>query len=198
MVRIGLTGGIGSGKSTVARLFAARGVPVIDADNIAHELTRPGGPAEREIIAAFGNEIAPGGHIDRKALAARVFSSTAERRRLEAILHPRIRHAMEQAMLRLDTQYCLCVIPLLIEADQHDLVDRILVVDADENARIERIRARDGRNEREIRAILASQVSRAQRLAAADDVIVNNGDLSALEDQVNSLHRHYLGLSADE
>jgi dephospho-CoA kinase len=196
MLRIGLTGGIGSGKSTVARLFAAHGVPVIDADRIAHDLTRPGEPAEREIIAAFGSEVAPDGRIDRQALAARVFSNASERRRLEAILHPRIRSAMEQAVQRLGAQYCLCVIPLLIETNQRDLVDRILVVDADENTRIERVRLRDGRDEREIRAIMASQVSRAQRLAAADDVIINNGDLTELEDQVRALHRRYLELSA--
>jgi dephospho-CoA kinase len=197
MLRIGLTGGIGSGKSTVARLFAAHGAPVIDADIIAHRLTRPGERATREILTAFGPEIAFDDGIDRQRLAQRVFRNPADRRRLEAILHPLVRTAMEEETRRLDAPYCLLVIPLLIEADQRELVDRVLVVDTDEQAQISRVQQRDGKSEADIRAILDAQVGREQRLQAADDVIVNNGDLAALQTRVESLHRKYLALATE-
>lgn len=196
MLRIGLTGGIGSGKSTVAGLFAARGVPVIDADAIAHQLTRPGEPAVGEIAAALGNDLVRSGTLDRRRLAERVFHDPAYRQRLESILHPRIRAAMLREIDQCQAPYCLLVIPLLIEAGQQDLVDRILVVDIDEPLQIERTGQRDARPESEIRAILAAQASRKQRLEEADDVIANSGDLATLEAQVEALHRKYLALAA--
>jgi dephospho-CoA kinase len=196
MLRIGLTGGIGSGKSTVARLFAGHGVPVIDADTIAHQLTQPGQPAVREIAAAFGPDTVHDGALDRRSLSERVFNNPAERQRLEAILHPRIRAAMLREAEWLRTPYCLLVIPLLIETGQHDLVDRVLVVDTEEQQQIERIHRRDSRTEGEIRAIIAAQASRARRLEAADDVIANTGDMASLEAQVRALHRKYLELAA--
>lgn len=196
MLRIGLTGGIGSGKSTIARLFAEFGVPIIDADEIAHRLTRPGEVATRKIIDAFGHSIAaPEGSIDRKRLGQRVFDNPEDRRQLEMILHPLIRHEIEQATHADLAPYCLIVIPLLVETGQRDLVDRVLVVDIDETRQIERVRKRDGRSESEIRAIMSAQAGRHERRAAADDVIENDGDLDSLRKQVEILHAHYLKLA---
>lgn len=197
MLRIGLTGGIGSGKSTVAALFAEHAVPVIDADAIAHRLTLPGGIATEQIIQAFGTDIlAPDKSLDRKRLGARVFNDPAQRARLEAILHPLIRAEMQSAMRQLKVPYCLLMIPLLIETRQQDMVDRILVVDVDENTQLLRTQARDGRSADEIRAILAAQIDRSQRLKQADDCITNNDDVTALKAQVDALHRKYVSLAA--
>ena len=195
MLRIGLTGGIGSGKSTVANLFKALGVPVIDADVIAHQLTQPGEPATQQVLAAFGQEIAENNGINRRRLAQRVFSNPLDRKRLEAILHPLVRAAMQQELQTLQAPYCLLVIPLLIEADQRDLVDRVLVVEADDSVRIRRVQARDGRSESEIHAIQVNQASRAARRAAADDIIQNDGDLAELSKQVTAFHARYLRMA---
>jgi dephospho-CoA kinase len=196
MLRIGLTGGIGCGKSTVAGLFSEYGIPVIDADEIVHRLTKPGTPATLDILSAFGPGFAAAdGGIDRKHLARHVFSNPAERQRLEAILHPQVRAAMQQELHRLTAPYCILVIPLLIEAGLQDLVDRVLVVDAAEEIQISRVQKRDGRSEEEIRAILKAQVSRQERLGLADDCINNNGDISSLREQVKALHETYLSLA---
>ncbi len=192
MLRVGLTGGIGSGKSTVATLFSRHDVPVIDTDEIAHELLAPGQAAQAEVVAAFGREILDAnGNIDRAQLRRRVFAEPAERKRLEAILHPRIRAETVRRMKDMHAPYCVIVVPLLIEAGFTDLVDRVLVVDADETLRIQRTKARSGLAEVEIRRILASQASRQERLQKADDVITNNSDLAHLEREVARLHGAY-------
>jgi len=196
MLRIGLTGGIGSGKSTIAAQFSALGVPVIDADVIAHQITRPNTTATARILQTFGPGIAnASGGIDRQRLAQRIFSDPNERERLEEILHPLIRAEMQHQQEKLDAPYCLLVIPLLYESNQRDLVDRVLVVDVDENTQIGRVAARDNRSETDIRAIISTQAGRAERLRMADDCITNTGDLAGLRTQVEALHRKYLLLA---
>jgi len=198
MLRIGLTGGIGSGKSTISALFAAHGVPVIDADAIAHQLTLPGTPTAMQVLQLFGPDIAAtAGGIDRQRLARRVFNDPVARAQLEEILHPLIRAEMRRHQNIIDAPYCLLVIPLLFETGQSDMVDRVLVVDVDEDSQIARVAARDGRSAAEIRAILSAQTGRAHRLKLADDVIANTGDLAALKAQVDALHRKYLALATD-
>lgn len=199
MLRVGLTGGIGSGKSTVAGLFAARGVPVIDADEIARGLAEPGQPAYRQIVALFGPAILDPEHrIDRKQLRRRVFERPAERLRLEAILHPGVRRAMEDEVARLDAPYCILVIPLLFETTEHFPVDRVLVVDADEARQIERAGRRDGTGAAEIKSIVAAQIPRAERLRRAQDVVHNDAGLVELEKEIERLHRHYQQLARQQ
>jgi dephospho-CoA kinase len=195
MLRVGLTGGIGSGKSTVATFFAARGVPIIDTDEIARELVLPGESAYREIIERFGRDILdPTGTIDRAKLRARVFNDAHERQALEAILHPRIRESVKRRLNELKSSYAIVVVPLLIETGFDGLTDRILVVDADDEARIERVVRRSGVTSDQVRQIMATQTTRKERLTRADDVIENNVGLDKLEQQVERLHRRYLTL----
>ncbi|WP_018078123.1 dephospho-CoA kinase [Thiobacillus denitrificans] len=198
MFTVGLTGGIGSGKSTVADCFAAHGVPVIDTDVIARDLTAPGGAALEAIRAVFGETVMRAdGTLDRAALRRRVFADTGERRRLEAILHPRIRRAVEQARAALTASYVLIVIPLLVETDGYrDLLNRVLVVDCPEELQIARVMARSGLARDEVVAMLAAQAGRVQRLAAADDVIVNTASPEALRSPVAALHRRYQTLAS--
>lgn len=196
MLRIGLTGGIGSGKSVAALLFSSRGVPVIDTDEIAHTLVEPGQPAYDEIVHSFGEDILDGNRrINRDKLRERVFDNTTERQRLEAILHPRIREVVRAKIADLDSPYCIVVVPLLIESGFDDLVDRILVVDATENLQVQRTVTRSGLSEPEIRKIMSAQATRAQRLQRADDVIENNADRKHLEKEVERLHHWYLSLA---
>jgi dephospho-CoA kinase len=200
MFKVGLTGGIGSGKSTVADCFASHGVPVIDTDVIARELTAPGGAALEQIRAAFGDTVLRAdGTLDRAALRRRVFADSAPRRQLEAILHPRIRQAVEQRLATLSAPYALIVIPLLVETGGYqDLLDRVLVVDCPEDVQIARVMARSGLTHDAVRAILAAQAGRAERLAAADDVIVNTGSPEALHAEVAALHHRYQALAAKD
>lgn len=195
--RIGLTGGIASGKTTVANLFAALGVPVIDTDQISRDVTAPGSPLLAQLRETFGADIlTPDGALDRKALRARVFGdsleATAARRRLEALTHPAILAEMEARSARAGGPYQILAIPLLTEGQSRSRVDRVLVVDADEATQIRRQQARDGSTLAEARAVLAAQADRATRLAAADDVIRNDGDIGALAAQVERLHAAYL------
>lgn len=197
MLVVGLTGGAGSGKSTVAARFVALGAPVIDADEVARALVEPGSPALAEIVAAFGSGVVdPGGALDRAGLRRRILDDPDRRRRLEAILHPRIRAEIRRRLAGLDAPYCLLAIPLLIESGrEHYPIQRILVVDCPEALQRGRLRARSGWTDAEIDAMIAAQATRAQRLAAADDVIVNDDGFDALERQVDILHRRYLALS---
>lgn len=193
MLRVGLTGGIGSGKSTAAALFARHGVAIIDTDEIARALAAPGQPAHREIVSAFGREVlGAAGEIDRARLRKIVFGDADERRRLEAILHPRIRTEVKVRTTAARAAYCLVVAPLLIEANFTDLVDRVLVIDADDSLRVERTKARSGLSETEIQGILNSQLGRQERLRRANDVITNNSDIGHLEREVARLHGTYL------
>jgi dephospho-CoA kinase len=196
MLRVGLTGGIGSGKSTVAELLARRGVPVIDTDLIAREVVKPGEAALAEITREFGDAILDSrGGLDRAQLRRRVFDDAAARARLEAILHPRIRAAVLERLRTLHAPYCLIVVPLLVETGFGELIDRILVVDIDEARQLERASARDGASTEAIRRIVSTQATREDRLARADDVLINNGTLEELEHQVDHLHARYQALA---
>jgi dephospho-CoA kinase len=191
---VGLTGGIGSGKSAAAAEFARLGATVVDTDAIAHELTAPGGIALPHIKSLFGEAfILSSGAMDRSSMRARVFSDPAAKQALEALLHPMIRDESRQRIAAATGPYVIHVVPLLIESpDYHRRVDRVLVVDCPEQTQVARVRARSPLSENEVRAIIGTQASRAQRLAAADDVIENSGTLDALRQQVASLHQKYL------
>ena len=194
-MRIGLTGGIASGKSTVAELFAGLGVPVIDTDIIAREVVLPGQPALAEIRNAFGDAVFEDGVLDRAAMRQQIFADNDARRRLEAILHPRIQQETIKQAHASGGDYQLIVVPLLTESPLRDYVDRILVVDCDEDTQIERLLARDAETEDQARRILATQASRDERLAIADDVIHNDTSIEATSSQVSALHDTYLKLA---
>jgi dephospho-CoA kinase len=197
MLIVGLTGGIGSGKSTAARCFGELGVPVVDADAIAREVVAPGQPGLDEITRAFGPDVIdPDGCLRRDRLRRLVFSDPARRRQLERILHPKIRAVMARRLAELDAPYCIAVIPLLLEAGQQDLVHRVLVIDLPEALQYERIRRRNDLSDADIAAIIASQAGQAERLAAADDVIVNDKDVATLKREVLRLNRYYAELGA--
>lgn len=196
---IGLTGGIGSGKSAAAMAFAAHGAPVCDADILTRSLSAPGTPALAALRAHFGNDILnQDGTLDRAALRARVFDNASERAALEAILHPAVHDAMIAWVAQQSAPYCLLVIPLLIETGYTDLVDRILVVDVDEPTQRTRAATRDGAQPEEIDKIIAAQITRNQRRAAADDILDNTGTLDTLNEQVTALHERYLQLAAEQ
>ena len=195
---VGLTGGIGSGKSAAADEFARLGAAVVDTDVIARELTEPGGAALAHIKALFGEAfVAPSGAMDRKRMREHVFADAAAKRALEELLHPMIRAEAERRIAQAAAPYVVYVVPLLVESGSYRTrVDRVLVVDAPEALQLARVRARSGLGEAEVRAIMASQLSRAARLAAADDVIDNGGSIQALRNQVAALHAKYLKLAA--
>nr|WP_229507038.1 dephospho-CoA kinase [Pseudoduganella rivuli] len=193
-----MTGGIGSGKSVVARLFAARGATIVDTDQIAHSMTGPHGPAMPAIVAEFGAQYADAhGALDRAKMRALVFSDPTAKARLEAILHPRIRDAALAAAAAATGAYVIYDVPLLVESGNwKQRVSRVLVVDCPEAVQVARVMARNGLAEDQVLAIMANQATRAQRAAAADDIINNGGELSALEEQVARFHDLYLAFSA--
>ena len=195
---VGLTGGIGSGKSKAAEIFAELGADVVDTDAISHELTGPGGAAMRPIAEAFGAEyLREDGGLDRARMRSLVFSDPEARRALETILHPRIRAAVSERIAASRAPYVLLVVPLLLETAAYaDTLDRILVVDCDESLQVERTMARSRLTEDEVHRIMAAQVPRAERLRRANDVISNDGDIKALRSLAESLHRQYLDASA--
>lgn len=196
---VGLTGGIGSGKSAVADLFGERGITVVDTDAIAHALTAPDGAAMPAIRAEFGDGAAnTDGALDRTAMRAIVFADPSARKRLETILHPMIRSESERQLSANPTNspYAILMVPLLVESgDYRKRVDRIAVVDCAEATQIDRVMSRNGLARSDIERILEAQATRAERLAAADDVINNDGALAELPAQVERLHEHYLALS---
>ncbi|MCU0804387.1 MAG: dephospho-CoA kinase [Burkholderiales bacterium] len=193
-----LTGGIGSGKSTVGRAFEALGVALIDTDALAHALSARGGGAIPAIRAAFGERyLTPDGALDRKAMRELVFADADARRRLEAILHPMIRTESERLAAAATSPYVILMIPLLVESGRpRERCQRILVVDCAEEEQVRRVMARSGLARAEVEAILASQATRAARLAVADEVIDNSGDPASLPARVAALHRTYLALAA--
>ena len=195
--RVGLTGGIASGKSLVARLFADLGVPVIDTDQVAREVVEPGQPALAAIVERFGPDILqPDGRLNRRRLRELIFKDDAERTALEAILHPVIRaRSLEQAQSA-GGIYQLLVVPLLVETDFAALVDRVLVVDCPEPLQLERLLARDAEDPRQAARMIAAQLPRSDRLKVADDIIDNSGDISSTRHQVEKLHQRYLAIAA--
>lgn len=197
---IGLTGGIGSGKSAVADGFGLLGAAIVDTDVIAHELTRPGGAAIAGVRRLFGDEcIAADGAMDRKKVRELVFADPAAKKRLEGLLHPMIRAESERRIAASGgvAPYAVHVVPLLVESGDHrKRVDRVLVVDCEEAVQVARVMQRSGLAEEEVRRIIAAQVPRATRLAAADDLIDNSGPKVALAPQVQALHERYLALAS--
>jgi dephospho-CoA kinase len=194
---IGLTGGIGSGKSAAADEFARLGATVVDTDAIARALTEPGGAAMPHIQALFGDAfVTASGAMDRKAMRDRVFADPLAKQALESLLHPMIRAESERLIALADGAYVVYVVPLLIESKEpRRRADRILVIDCPEDVQVARVRTRSSLTEAEVRAIMATQASRAQRLAAADDVIENGGTLDSLREQVGALHARYVKMS---
>ncbi|MDO9420703.1 MAG: dephospho-CoA kinase [Herminiimonas sp.] len=194
---IGLTGGIGSGKSTVADMFAAHGAAVIDTDLIAHQLTVAGGRAIDAIKLAFGADfIAASGALDRAKMREAVFADPAEKKRLEAILHPLIRTETEHAAAQAQGAYILFVVPLLVESGLwKQRVSRVLVIDCSEETQIRRVMQRNKLTEPQVRAIIAAQAPREARLAAADEIIINDSDTAALVPQIQRLHDLYVSLA---
>lgn len=195
-LRVGLTGGVASGKSTVARMFTELGAALIDTDEIAREVVAPGEPGLARVREAFGEAVVTAaGELDRAALRAIVFDDPGQRRRLEAILHPLIRERTVAALARVEARYVIVAVPLLIETGFGELVDRVLVVDCAPELQIARLMERDRAGRESATAMLAAQAERSERIAAADDVLDNGGDLDATRRQVRALHERYLELA---
>ena len=191
-----LTGGIASGKSAVSHRFAELGAGVVDTDVIARQVVEPGQPALRRIAQEFGPDfLDEGGRLDRRRMRETVFADPQCRARLEAILHPAIAAEARRQILALDAPYCILVIPLFAESTRYPWVNRVLVVDASEELQIRRVMERDGVSREQAQSILDAQASRAQRLARADDVLVNEGSLGELQRKVDELHPRYLTLA---
>ncbi|MDP3817147.1 dephospho-CoA kinase [Pseudomonas sp.] len=192
---LGLTGGIGSGKSAVAQCFIEHGVHLVDADHAARWVVQPGRPALSKIVEYFGSDVLQAdGQLDRSALRARIFANTDDRRWLETLLHPLIGQEIMQHLTRAESPYAILVSPLLIESGQYKLTQRVLVVDAPEQLQIQRTIARDQSSAEQVQAILQAQASRAERLKHAHDVLLNDRDLHWLQAEVERLHNFYLTL----
>lgn len=201
MLKVGLTGGIGSGKSSVSDLFEELGVPVIDTDVIAHDLVNNNEAILQQISDVFGVDILKiNGELNRKKLAQIVFHKKENKQSLERILHPEIKSEVIRQVKKLNSRqkppaYVIIVVPLLIEAKYHDIIDRVLVVIADEAVRVARVQKRDNRSASDIRAIIKNQIDDSKRLDQADEIIENNSNIREIEKQVKVLHEKYLGLS---
>lgn len=196
MFTVALTGGVASGKSTVERLFASRGIEIIDADHVAREVVAAGTAGLADIVEVFGTDVlSADGSLDRRAMRERVFADERARRQLEAIIHPRVREVLRQRASEVRSAYGMLVIPLLVESGDYAWVNRVLVVDVPREVQRERLLKRDGISRELAEAMLDAQASREQRLGVADDVIDNSADLESLDDAVERLHRRYLQLA---
>ena len=192
-----LTGGIAAGKTAVSDLFAGRDVPVIDTDQIAHEIVEPGQPALKQIAEAFGPEfLGADGRLDRRKMRNAIFSNPQHKARLEGILHPAIVAEADRRIAQTEAPWCILVVPLLTETSLLPSIDRVLVVDVEESVQIERVMARDKISQQQAQSILAAQTSRRQRLALADDILDNSGSLEQLKTAVNELQRKYTTLAS--
>ncbi len=192
VLRIGLTGGIGSGKSTACEIFSELDVPIIDADVIAVKVVKPGMPALQSIIDEFGVKIiTKDGYLKRKELRDRIFKNESDRRKLEGILHPVIYKEIARQTNGINSPYCIISIPLLLETGTLDIIDRILIIDASKELQLSRASARDNASLKNIETMIHSQISRDDRLAAADDIINNEGDIEILRKQIYDLHEFY-------
>ncbi len=198
MIKVGLTGGIGSGKSLACEIFAALGAPVVDADEIARALTAPGGARLAAVRGAFGDCVSAAGVLDRAKLRRVVFSDDAKRKQLEDLLHPAVRDAIQTAVAALHTPYCIISVPLLIESGMTGLVDLTVVLDCPESAQVERVGGRSGLSPAETLAIIEKQAPRGQRLAAADIVIDNSGGEDALKQRLTVLHQTLIRAAASK
>ena len=196
MIIVGLTGGIGSGKTAVTERFKRLGVPIIDADIITRELVTPGSLALKRIIERFGEKIIDqSGNLDRQRLRQLVFADSSARKDLERILHPEVGNEIIKRLKKIEAPYSLVVVPLMVEAGMVELFDRVIVVDCDETAQIKRVVQRDGCSEPQAKAILRSQANRKARLAIATDIIQNTDSIDKLDRQVEQLHDHLLELA---
>ena len=197
MLRVGLTGGIGSGKTTISRQFKALyNTSVIDADDISHELISPTGSAYQEVIELFGMQVVlKSGEIDRKYIRDKVFNSSELRLALENIIHPKVKSHITKKVQTIPDTYCLIVIPLLFESGMQDIVDRILVVDTKKNLQLSRVTERDKCSGADVEKIIAKQIPAEERLNHADDIIINNGSLEDLVPQIKQLHQKYIALA---
>ena len=198
MMVIGLTGGIGSGKSTAANIFAGLGVCVVDTDQIARDIVMPGQPALNEIVEAFGKDLLnPDESLNRSKLKQIIFNNNESRKKLESILHPRIKKHMQQMTSQCRTAYCVAIIPLLVEQNWQDMVDRVLLIDTPQKLQIKRVRERDNLDDKMILSIIGSQANRDAKIAASDDIVVNDQDTENLKRQLTDLHQRYLLLAAN-
>ncbi|MGM8228744.1 dephospho-CoA kinase [Cellvibrio sp. ARAG 10.3] len=194
---VGLTGGIGSGKSEVSRRFQALGIVVVDADEVARLVVEPGQAALADIAARFGSDIVSAdGHLNRALLRKIIFSQPEEKRWLEGLLHPLINQEIRRQLADADSPYVILSSPLLLETRQHELVNRVLVIDASEALQIARASSRDGNSSEQIKTIMATQLDREARISRADDIIHNHGDLVELDAQVKTLHQRYMALAS--
>jgi dephospho-CoA kinase len=197
MLKVGLTGGIASGKSTVAAEFARLGVPVVDADVVARELTAPGSPALKQLVTELGEHILDShGRLERARLRRQLFVDAALRARVERVLHPLVIHRLKESLARFKTPYAVAVIPLLAEnPEARALVDRVLVVDCPEDTQLARLMKRDRESTESAQAMLAAQASRQRRLAAGDDILNNDREAGEFRDSIYKLHRLYLDIA---
>ena len=197
MLRIGLTGGIGSGKSTISDIFhSIYHIPIIDADEISRFLLSPNQSAFKEVVNVFGDDVVMStGEIDRKWLREKIFNHKDLKQQLEHIIHPKVRDEISKQVSTVQTSYCLIVIPLLVESNMQSTVDRILVVDTNQDNQIQRVTSRDNCAPEHVLSIIDSQIDANKRLESADDVITNNGNIQELHHQVEHLHEKYLDLS---